>query len=81
MPECRDADRACFLWRPVRVNGVEADGDRVQQPGRVVLDAAVPSQPRRALHLVRATGDRAAAPVVERGAYRRGPDVERDDHS
>src|SRR5437867_5399422 len=80
MPKCRDADRTSFLGGPIRVDGVEARADPLEQSRRVVLNPAVRCQGWRALHLVRTPNDRPARAVVERGADRRGPDVERDDH-
>ena len=80
MPKCRDADRPSFLGGPIRVDGVEARDDRLQQSRRVVLDSTVRCQGRRVLYLVRAPEDRSPRTVVERSADGRGPDVERDDH-
>ena len=80
MPECRDTDRASILGWPVRVNGVQARDDRLQQLARVVLDPAVSGQPGRVVHLVGASRDRPTMAVIERRTRGRGPDVERDDH-
>ena len=52
MPECRDADRPRFLRGSIRVDGVQACGDSLHQPCRVVLDAAIRCQGWRVLHLV-----------------------------
>src|SRR2546422_10544240 len=80
MPKCRDADRTSFLGGPIRVDGVEARDDPLQQSRRVVLDPAVRCQGRRVLYLVRAPEDRSPRTVVERGADGRGPYVEGDNH-
>src|SRR5437660_3362981 len=66
MPECRNADRAGVLGRPVRMDGVQTRGDGLQEPVRVVLDSAIPSQPGRVLDLVGAPGDRPTMAVIER---------------
>jgi hypothetical protein len=80
MPECRHTDPTGLLGRPIGVDRVQACDDRLQQPVRVVLDAAVRSEPRGVLHLVGAPCDRPTFAVVKRGPRGRGPDVERDDH-
>jgi hypothetical protein len=80
MPECRDTDRARLLGRAIGMKRVHAFDDRTQQLLGVELDSAVPGQPGRVLHLVRATGDGPTVAVIERRARGRGPDVDRDDH-
>jgi len=80
MPECRETDRSSLLGRPIRVDGIQALDDGLQQPLGVELDSTVPGEGRRVLHLMRATGDAPTVAVVERRARGRGPDVERDDH-
>src|SRR5262249_12698667 len=80
MPERRHPDPARLFGRPVRVNRVKTLYHRLQQPVRVVLDAAVAGEPGAVLHLMGASCDRPTLAVVKRGPRGRGPDVERDDH-
>ena len=78
VPERGDADAAHVGGRP-RSDAVEAGDDRVEQTRRVVLDAAVGRDVRLVRHLMKASWQRLAASIEERGARRRGADVDRDD--
>src|SRR5439155_1438917 len=61
-------------------HAVEARGDGLVQPGRVVLDAAVRRDGGLVRDLAHAPRDWMARGVVEARARGGGPDVERDDH-
>src|SRR5437867_4152757 len=79
VPEGRDTDRPDGSLVP-RKRAVEARRDGLEQPGRVVLDAAVPRDGGLVRDLTEPPWDGPARGVVEARTGGRGPDVEGDDH-
>src|SRR5438445_799671 len=79
VPEGRDADRPDG-GLVAREHAVETRGDGLEQPGGVVLDAAVPRDGGLVRDLAEPPRDGPARGVVEARAGGGGPDVERDDH-
>ncbi|PYN06141.1 MAG: hypothetical protein DME06_18850 [Candidatus Rokuibacteriota bacterium] len=78
VPEGREADGADLAR--AGEHGVDAGGGRLEQPGRVVLDAAVGRRPGLVGRPVLDARGAGAVGAVEARASRRGADVEGEDH-